>query len=231
MYEQNNVSYNWFKIGLRILVVILAVLLSFKIIFIIKENKTNVIEKDEMQEKINLLEKVGKKYFTNDLYPKKVGDSISITLEELIEKELIEEIKDTKGNLCDIKNSYVKVTRLDEEFQMKSYLVCDNFEDYKNSFVTINNTEETTIIKITTTKKVTTKKTTKPLKKYKVSFNTNGGLILDDQVVVENKTLANNVVPERQGYKFVGWFYHGKPFDMNTKINQDYVLVAKWVME
>ena len=35
--------------------------------------------------------------------------------------------------------------------------------------------------------------------------------------------------PIRTGYKFVGWYYHGELFDINTKINKDYVLVAKWI--
>ncbi|MCH5167599.1 MAG: InlB B-repeat-containing protein [Erysipelotrichales bacterium] len=229
MYEQNKISANWLKIGLRILIVILCVLLLFKIVVVIKDNKTNVIEQDEMKEKINLLEEVGKKYFDDDKLPKEIGDSQTITLKELVDAKLIDEIKDKKDKTCDSEKSYVKVTRLDKEYQIKTLLTCDNFEDYKNSFVEIKKQELETI---TTTTKTTTKKTTKKAtKKYEISFNPNGGSLLDEIYVEENKVVTNIGTPERPGYEFIGWYYHGTPFDLNTKINQDYVLVAKWIKE
>ena len=229
MYEQNKISANWFKIGLRILIVILCALLLFRIVVIIKDNKTNVIEQDEMKEKINLLEDVGKKYFAEDKLPKEIGDSETVTLKELVNAKLIDEIKDKKDKTCNLEKSYVKVTRLDKEYQIKTLLTCSTFEDYKNSFIEIekDSKDKTT----TTTKKVTTKKTTtkKAAKKYQISFNPNGGSLLDEIYVKENNVITNISTPVRPGYEFVGWYYHGVPFDLNTKINQDYVLVAKWI--
>lgn len=233
MYEQNKISNNWFKIGLRILVVILCIILLVRLIIMIKNNQTNVVEEDQMKEKLDLLEEAGSKYFTDGLLPKEIGESITITLSDLINETLVDEIKDTKDKTCDINKSYVKVIRLDEEYQIKTYLKCDDYENHKDSYLPMKeeaNKDKTTT---TTTKKTKKKKTTttQAIKKYTISFNTNGGELLDNIKVNENKTITNVPTPVRTGYKFIGWYYHGSEFNLNTIINQDYVLVAKWVAE
>ena len=81
MYEDKKVSTNWVKIGLRIISVILLVLIAYKVVDIVKENQTNVVEKDKMKEKITLLENAGKTHFTSELLPKETGSSATVTLE------------------------------------------------------------------------------------------------------------------------------------------------------
>ena len=157
--------------------------------------------------------------------------------------ELIEEIKDTKDNACNVTESHVKVIRLDSEYQFKSTLKCSEYEDYLNSFVeiksdnnednnnaTIKPTEPITTTTTTTKRVITTsKKKTTQVRKYTVSFNTNGGSAINDQKITSGNVIISPGAPKRSGYTFVGWYYHGQPFDLNTKINQDYVLVAKWI--
>lgn len=243
MYEDNKVSINWFKIGLRLLLVILIILLLMKLISFFKSNKTNVIEDSKMKEKIELIDKASKKYFTNDLLPKEVGANTTVTLQELIDKKLISDITDDKGKKCNYKDTYVKVTRLDNEYQYRTTLKCNNYEDFNNTFVEIKTDQKTTTTKTTTvvktSKKITTKKktTTKKVtpttmkKTYTVSFNTNGGTLMNSQQVEQNGVIVSPGVPKRDGYLFVGWYYHGKAFDMQTRINQDYILTAKWIQE
>lgn len=240
MYQEEKVSVNWFKIGVRLVTLILIIFLAVKLVLILKDSKTNVVENNEMKERIKLIEDASKKYFTEDMLPKESGESITVTLQELIDKELITEIKDEQGRTCDVSLSNVKVTRLDNEYQYKTTLKCDSFEDYNNEFVEIkenkddNTTTTTPATKptTTTTKKIaTTRKPTTSAKTYKVSFNTNGGSLIDDQMVKANQVIISPGVPKRDGYKFVAWYYHGEKFDMTTKINQDYVLTAKWIKE
>lgn len=243
MYQDEKVSINWFKIGLRLVTLLLIIFLAIKLVFILRDNKTNVVENNEMKEKIKLLEDASKKYFTEDLLPKKPGESVTVTLKELMDKKLIKEIKDEQNKDCDISLTNVKVTRLDNEYQYKATLKCNNYEDYNNTFMEIKDDKEenTTTIPVTTpptttqaTKTTTTttkKKTTTIVRKYTVSFNTNGGSIISDQIVKANQVVISPGVPRRDGYKFVGWFYHGEMFDMKTKINHDYVLTAKWIKE
>lgn len=238
MYQDEKVSINWFKIGLRLVTLLLIIFLAIKLVFILKDSKTNVVEKNVMNERIKLLEEASKKYFIEDILPKNPGDSVTVTLKELIDKELITEIKDEQDKTCDVLLTNVKVTRLENEYQYKATLKCDNFEDYNNTFVEIKEIEEnTTTIPVTTTtttkttRQITTKKKTTVVKKYTISFNTNGGTLINDQSVKANGVIISPGVPSREGYKFVGWFYHGEKFDMATKINQDYVLTAKWIKE
>lgn len=246
MYEDNKVSINWFKIGLKLLIVILLIILFVKILGIAKDNKAEEAQNAKMTEKLEQLEEVGKKYFTDDKLPKNVGESVQVSLEKLIEEKYSNEIKDEEDNLCDATKSNIKITKLDNEYQLKTTLSCPNYDNYINTFINIEEevipiTENVTTTKkvktTTTTKKVTTTKattttvitTTVPKNKYKVSFNTNGGALIDDQYVSKNGVIISPGSPVRAGYKFVGWYYHGEKFDLNTKINQDYVLVAKWI--
>lgn len=242
MYENKEVSKNWVKIGLRIVSVILVVLIILKVVDIVQDNRTNVIEKDKMKEKLTLLESAGKDYFKEDMLPTISGDSVVVTLEDLIKAELVEEIKDTVDHVCNLTESTVKVFRTDSEYQYKTTLICDSYEGTLNSFteikkddngnVTIKPNEEGIInVTTSTTKKPTTKKTTTSKKKYTVSFNTNGGSFINDQVVVENNVIISPGAPKRDGYIFAGWYYHGEKFDLNTKIKKNYVLVAKWIKE
>ncbi len=238
MYQDEKVSINWFKIGLRLVIILLIIFLAIKLISMVRDNKTNVVENNVMKEKIKLLEDASKKYFKEDNLPKEPGESITVTLKELMDQELIEEIKDEQGATCDITQTNVKVTRLDNEYQYKATLKCNSFEDYNNTFIEIKDEETTTVpvvpettVKTTTKKNITTKKVTTVAKNYKVSFNTNGGSLIDDQIVKANQVIISPGVPKREGYKFVGWYYHGNAFDMQTKINQNYVLTAKWVKE
>lgn len=238
MYEDKGFSTNWIKIGLRIISVVLIVLILFKIVDLVGNNRTNVVEKDKMKEKISLLESAGKKHFTENLLPKETGDSKTVTLQELIDESLIDEIKDTKDKVCNTSESNVKVFRLDNEYQFKSTLKCDDYENYLNSFVEIkkeeNDNNDVTIKPEETTATVivkTTKKKTTAKKKFTVSFNTNGGSFISDQRVDANEQVISPGAPKRVGYRFVGWYYHGEKFDLNTKINKDYVLVAKWIKD
>lgn len=233
MYEEDKFSINWFKIVVRLVLILLIVLLSIKLMTVLFGNKTNVKESSSLQESLSKMEQVSKEYFKGDKLPTEVGGVVEVSLDELIKEKLIKDIKDEKGKKCDYKKSAIKAIRLDDKYQIKATLVCNNFNDYKNTFIKIDNqkVKVTTTTKNVTTKKVTTtKKAVVNKKKYTVSFNTNGGEIINTKTVIENQTIGN-VVPVRSGYKFLGWYYHGTRFDMNTKIKQNYVLTAKWVEE
>ena len=69
-------------------------------------------------------------YFTNERLPKKFGDSVTMTLGEMLEKKLVLEFIDSNGNKCDTEASYVKVTKMQNEYQMKVQLTCTDYSDY-----------------------------------------------------------------------------------------------------
>lgn len=62
--------------------------------------------------------------------------------------------------------------------------------------------------------------------KYSVVF-----LFNDDknsQITKYDQVTENSVIPTREGYKFLGWFYNGELYDFSKKLDQNITLVAKW---
>ena len=82
------------------------------------------------QENLNTMKEVAIGYFTTDRLPKKEGDTKKLTLGEMLEMKLLLEIKDKNGNMCDTDESYVELTRLEDEYKMKVNLKCGEEEDY-----------------------------------------------------------------------------------------------------
>ena len=62
---------------------------------------------------------------------------------------------------------------------------------------------------------------------YTVTF------MVDDSVyqtieIEEDKTIFEPVVPEKDGYVFVGWYYGSVPFDFESGVQADLILEARW---
>jgi uncharacterized repeat protein (TIGR02543 family) len=65
---------------------------------------------------------------------------------------------------------------------------------------------------------------------YTVTFDSNGGNTISSQKVEEGKT-ANEVIPEKEGFEFVGWYESttsSKAFSFQTPITKDMTLTARW---
>ena len=69
-------------------------------------------------------------YFTKDKLPDKKGETITLTLQEMLEKKLLLPFTDKNGNTCDTKKSYVSLSKKDDTYEMKVNLSCDDQEDY-----------------------------------------------------------------------------------------------------
>ena len=63
---------------------------------------------------------------------------------------------------------------------------------------------------------------------YTVRFDSNGGSSIRNQYVMEGDRADYPSNPVRTGYTFLGWYYNNREFNFNTRIYQDYTLVAKW---
>ncbi len=79
---------------------------------------------------IIMMKDAAKSYYTTPRLPKNIGDSVSMTLGEMIDKKIILPFTDRDGKQCDLEESYVSVTKEDEEFVMKVNLKCSNQENY-----------------------------------------------------------------------------------------------------
>ena len=65
-------------------------------------------------------------------------------------------------------------------------------------------------------------------KEYNVSFDSVGGTMISNIVVKEDGTIEKPADPQKEGYKFSGWYYNGELFDFSTPITEDVKLEAKW---
>ena len=66
---------------------------------------------------------------------------------------------------------------------------------------------------------------------YTVSFNSNGGSVVNSQSVVYNNTATSPAIPTRTGYTFVKWYSNSAltlTFNFTTPITNNITLYAKW---
>ena len=69
-------------------------------------------------------------YYTAERLPKQVGESVQMTLSDMIGKKLIVPLIDQNGKAVDVEKSYVKVTKMDDEYLLKVNLKDSEDEDY-----------------------------------------------------------------------------------------------------
>ena len=66
------------------------------------------------------------------------------------------------------------------------------------------------------------------VKRYTVTFDSDGGSKVNSQKVIENKTVTKPANPTRTGYKFIEWQLNGTAYNFSTKVTKDITLKAKW---
>ena len=66
-------------------------------------------------------------------------------------------------------------------------------------------------------------------KTYTVTFDTQGGNILENIVVNEGESIENVKSPEKEGYLFVSWLKDGIEYDLKNPVTEDISLTARWV--
>ena len=154
MYEERKKRINWARLFLVVIIIFLLLLLTLKIISLINFNNNP----DKYYSKqLTELDKVATKYFNKDNIPSEIGESKVIYLNQFEENEIKYELVTLKGDTCDNENSYIRATRLETEYQVKSYIKCEKFEDSKSTYVSLEGKQEET-----TTKEETTKETSAP---------------------------------------------------------------------
>ena len=79
---------------------------------------------------LNTMKEAAKSYYTVERMPSENGKSSKMTLQEMLDQNLILPFVDKDGNACDTKKSYVKVTKGDTEYELKVSLTCDGETKY-----------------------------------------------------------------------------------------------------
>ncbi len=66
------------------------------------------------------------------------------------------------------------------------------------------------------------------VKRYTVTFNSDGGGNISSQKIIENKTATQPKNPTKSGYAFEGWYLNNSKYDFKSKVTKNITLVAKW---
>ena len=90
----------------------------------------NALTSQIFQDNIDKMKEAAIKYYTDERLPKEVGNSDTMTLSDMIGKKLIIALIDKNNKACDVEKSYVKITKLDEEYILKVNLKDSEKEDY-----------------------------------------------------------------------------------------------------
>ncbi len=61
--------------------------------------------------------------------------------------------------------------------------------------------------------------------KYTVTFNDNGKIT---EIITEEGEKIKEFIPQKEGYKFIGWFKNNEKFDFNTRIYSNITLTSKY---
>ena len=68
-------------------------------------------------------------------------------------------------------------------------------------------------------------------KQFTVTFNSDGGTVVESVTILEGNTVTKPSDPTKNGYQFAGWYLNNVKFDFNTVITSDIELKAKWSTE
>lgn len=108
--------------------------------------------------------------------------------------------------------------------------VVDTDDDSNNQNTTDENNNASKTDEKTTTEEKPVEK-----KKFTVTFNTDGGTVIDSQIVEEGSTATKPATdPTKTGLVFVGWYKESTfetSFDFNSAINADTTIYANWASE
>lgn len=112
---------------LKLILIVIFVLL---LVWLLPKPDLSSLNDRIFRENVTEMKEAAISYFTTERLPQKEGESVTLTLQEMLDMKLILPFKDKNGKTCDTQNSYVKLTKMKDEYELKVYLKCSEEEDY-----------------------------------------------------------------------------------------------------
>lgn len=137
MYENNTykIKINWKSLIIKLILIILFIIL---VLWLFPMPKLDTFYNRIFNENINTMKTTAKNYFVNS-YPENIGNSKTIKLDEMINKNLLIEFKDKKNEPCNKTNSFAQITKTgNNEFVLKTQLSCGEETNYILETITTN---------------------------------------------------------------------------------------------
>ena len=128
MYEEE--EKRGFPLRDLIVKLIVAVVFVLLLVWLLPKVDLTGLNNRIFKDNVNDMKEAAITYFTTDRLPQKEGDSVTLTLQEMLDMKLVLPFTDKYGKTCDTRNSYVTLTKKSEEYEMKVNLKCSKEEDY-----------------------------------------------------------------------------------------------------
>lgn len=168
---------------------ILIIIFIFLLIWLFPMPDLKPLNNQIFADNIDRMKDVAKSYYTVERLPENINDSKRMTLREMIDKHLILPLMDSNGKYCSEDDSYIEITKMENEYVIKVYLSCTDKKDYiiehfgcydicSDTCKMLETTSKSGYAGDITTKRKTTKKTS-----GKVTTTKNKGKIYEYQFV------------------------------------------------
>ena len=141
MYEQGHRGFAFKSIILKILLI---VVLIFLIIWLFPtksyvksliDQKLGTSTNQIFNTNIETMKKAAEAYFNGDRLPEKDDESKTLTLKEMVDKNLLVDFTDGNNKKCNYKKSYAKVTKTKSDYKLKVNLACTDKTAYIYSYI------------------------------------------------------------------------------------------------
>lgn len=109
---------------------ILIIIFIFLLIWLFPMPDLKPLNNQIFADNIDRMKDVAKSYYTVERLPENINDSKKMTLKEMIDNKLILPLMDSNGKYCSEDDSYIEITKLENEYIIKVYLSCSDKQDY-----------------------------------------------------------------------------------------------------
>lgn len=109
---------------------VLIVIFIFLLIWLFPMPDLKPLNNQIFADNIDRMKDVAKSYYTVERLPQDFNTSKKMTLKEMIDEHLILPLMDSNGNYCSEDDSYVQITKLENEYVIKVQLSCTDKKDY-----------------------------------------------------------------------------------------------------
>lgn len=138
MYEEEENNRESFKSAFLKIVLVVLLIFVLMLLFPTKGFVTNYVDKkiketgnaENFNSNLIAMATAGSGYYTSSRLPENTGDKVKMTLGEMYDNKMIVKFKDSNNRACDVKKSYVEVTKEEDEYTMKVNLSCSDKTDY-----------------------------------------------------------------------------------------------------